>query len=157
MYIGHSQLPNESDVDRHLTLPQFVNNSSDFLTNDTQLIFAPGNYSLESEILVENVHSFSMFVESIFSSKAVIICDHNARFEFRNIDIVTVSGLDFVGCFENLVVSVGHFQIENSNFVVRHGTIFTIGESTATLDRIAFIARWCILCEYIRVLSHCIF
>ena len=119
MYIGHSQLPNESDVDRHLTLPQFVNNSSDFLTNDTQLIFAPGNYSLESEILVENVHSFSMFVESIFSSKAVIICDHNARFKFRNIDIVTVSGFDFVGCFENFVVSVGHFQIENSNFVVR--------------------------------------
>ena len=73
------QSPN--DTDHHLTLPQFVNNSSDFLTSDTQLIFAPGNYCLDSEILAENVHSFSMFVEPIFSSKAVMTCDHNARFE----------------------------------------------------------------------------
>ena len=81
-YIGHL---NESDANHHLTLTQFIYNSSNFLTNDTQLIFAPGNYSLDSEILVENVHSFSMSVEPIFLSKAVIICDHNARFEFRNI------------------------------------------------------------------------
>ena len=140
-YIGPSQLSNEAD--HHLTLPQFVYNSSNFLTNDTQLIFAPGNYSLDSEILVENVHSFSMSVEPIFSSKAVIICDHNARFEFRNINIVTVSGLDFVGCFENLVVFVGHYKFENSHFygqTVVNGTVLTIDESTATLDRLAFIS-----------------
>ena len=141
-YIGHSQLPNESDVAHHLTLPQLVFNSSNFLTNDTQLIFAPGNYSLESEILVENVHSFSMSVMPIFSSKVVIICDHNARFEFRNISIVTVSGLDFVGCFENYVLSIGHFQIEKSKFhrkAVANGTVLTIDESISTLDRVVFI------------------
>ena len=140
-HIGHSQSPN--DADHCLTLAQFVYNSIDFLTNDTQLIFAPGNYSLDSEILVENVHSFSMFVEPIFSSKAVIICDHNARFEFRNINIVTVSGLDFVGCFENLVVSVGHLKLKNSHFhgqAVVNGTVLIIDESTATLDRVAFIS-----------------
>ena len=83
-----------------------------------------------------------MFVEPIFSSKAVIICDHNARFEFRNINIVTVSGFDFVGCFKNLVVSVGHYKFENSHFcgqTVVNGTVLTIEESTATLDRVAFI------------------
>ena len=65
-HIGHSQLPNVAD--HRLTLAQFVYNSSNFLTNDTQLIFAPGNYSLESEILVESVHSFSMSAEPTFSS-----------------------------------------------------------------------------------------
>ena len=47
--------------DSDLTLSQFVDNSIDYLTNDTTLIFSPGNYSLESELVIENVHSFSMF------------------------------------------------------------------------------------------------
>ena len=42
------------------------------------------------------------------SSKAVITCSHDARFEFRNVSTVTVSGLEFVGCFENRIVAVDH-------------------------------------------------
>ena len=45
----------------HLTLSQFINNLSDYLTDNATLIFLPGKYSLESELVVENVHSFSMF------------------------------------------------------------------------------------------------
>ena len=106
----------ENDID--LTLSQFVNKSSIYLTNDTALnqIFSPGNYSLESELIIENVQLFSMYGWSISLSKAVITCGDNARFEFRNVGIVTVSGLEFVGCFENYVLSVGQFQLENSAF-----------------------------------------
>ena len=132
-------------VDDCLTLSQFVNNSTDYLTNDTGLIFSPGNYSLESELIVENVHSFSMFAWPSFSSKVVIICSHNARFEFRNVSNVTVSGLEFVGCLENCVVSVGHFQLKDSSFfgngqAIVNGTVLTIEESIANLDRVAFIS-----------------
>ena len=95
-----------------LTLSQFAEN----LTNETTLIFSPGNYSLESELVVEDVHSFSMFVWPGSSSKAVITCGHNARFEFRNVSTVTVSGLEFVGCFDNHVISVSLFQLEKSGF-----------------------------------------
>ena len=84
--------------DSDLTLSQFVDNSSDYLTNDTTLIFSPGNYSLESELVVENIHSFSIFAWPSSSSRAVITYGHNARFEFRNVSTVTVSGLEFVGC-----------------------------------------------------------
>ena len=134
-------------VDNCLTLSQFVNNSIDYLTNDTiaRLIFSPGNYSLESELIIENVHSFSMFAWPSFSSKAVIICDHNASFVFGNISIVTVSGLEFVGCLENHVVSIGQFQLENSSFfgngqAIVSGTVLTIEESTANLDGVVFIS-----------------
>ena len=132
-------------VDDCLTLSQFVNNSTDYLTNDTGLIFSPGNYSLESELIVENVHSFSMFAWPSFSSKVVIICSHNARFEFRDVSIVSVSGLEFVGCLENCVVSVGHFQLKDSSFfgngqAIVNGTVLTIEESIANLDRVAFIS-----------------
>ena len=137
-------------VDNELTLSQFVNNSSHYLTNDTTLIFSPGNYSLKSEFIVENVHSFSMSAWSASSSsKAVsmITCGHNARFEFRNISTVAVSGFEFIGCFENYVVSVGQFQLENSAFFgysqalpIVHDAVLNIDKSTVNLDRIMFIS-----------------
>ena len=134
-------------VDNCLTLSQFVNNSINYLTNDTiaRLIFSPGNYSLESELIIKNVHSFSMFAWPSFSSKAVIICDHDAKFVFGNISIVTVSGLEFVGCLENHVVSIGQFQLENSSFfgngqAIVSGTVLTIEKSTANLYGVVFIS-----------------
>ena len=99
----------------------------------------------DSKLVVKNVHSFSMFVWPGSSSKAVITRGHNARFEFRNISTVNVSGIEFVGCFENCVVSVGQFQIENSGFfgngqAIANGTVLSIEESVASLDRVAFIS-----------------
>ena len=134
-------------MDNDLTLSQFINNSSesDYLKSNTRLIISPGNYSLESELVIENVHSFSMCVWPGSSSKAVITCDHNARFEFRNVSTVTVSGLEFVGCFENHVISVGRFQLENSGLfgndqALANGTVLIIEESVASLDRVALIS-----------------
>jgi hypothetical protein len=77
------------------------------------------------------------------SSKVVITCGHNARFEFRNVSTVTVSGLEFVGCFENHVISVGRFKLENSGFIgngqpIVNSTVLSIEESTANLDRVVF-------------------
>ena len=139
------QCSDAETVDNSLTLSQFVNNSIDYLTNDTTLIFSLGNYSLESELIVENVHSFSMFEWPSFSPKAIIVCGRNGRFEFRNVSIVIVSGLEFVGCLQNHVISVGQFQLENSRFsdsgqAIVSGTVLTIVESAANLDRVAFIA-----------------
>ena len=121
-----------------LTLSQFVNSSTSYLTNKTRLVFSPGNYSLKSELklVVENVYSFSM---SVWPMRAAIICGENSRFEFRNISTVSVSGLEFVGCFENHVVSIGLFQLQNSQYfgndqVLVNGTVLTIEESTASLD-----------------------
>ena len=122
-----------------------MENYSDYLTNNIiTLIWSPGNYNLESE-LVENVHSFSMFVWSGCSSKTVITCGHNARFEFRNVSTVTVSGLEFVGCFENYMISVGQFQLENSGFfgtgqVIGNRTVLSIEESVANLNRFTFVS-----------------
>ena len=138
----------------NLTLSQFVNNSSSYLrvTSDTTLIFLPGNHSLESKLLVENVHSFSMYAWHGSSSKAMITCRHSARFEFRNISTVTVSGLEFVGCSENRVISVDQFQLENSGFIgngIISGTVLSIEESTAKLDRVLFLSQNSRICAAI--------
>ena len=134
-------------IDNDLTLSQFLDDSSFYLTNNStlSLIFSSGNYSLESELIVKNVHSFSMFAWPASSSKAVIICGQNARIEFRNVSIVTVSELEFIGCFENHVLSVGQFQLENSTFFgngqsISNCTVLTIEESVANTDRVAFLS-----------------
>ena len=132
-------------TENFLTLSQFINNSSEYLTKDTRLTLWPGNYSLESELIVENVHSFSIFGWPASSSKVVIMCGRKARFEFRNVSTVTVSGLEFIGCLDNHVVSVGHFQLENSGFfgsgeAIVNGTVLSIEESVASLDRVAFVS-----------------
>ncbi len=134
---------NAECVDSNLTLSQFVDNSIDYLNNDTRLIFSPGIHTLESELTVENVLSFSIFVDPISSSKAIIVCGTNARFAFNNVSTVTLSELDFVECFRNDVVSVSQFRLENSAFfangqAIVNGTVLTIEESVAYLDRVVF-------------------
>ena len=141
-YIIPSQSPSNqciTESDRCLTLSQFVHNSSNYLTNDTIMIFVPENHILEAELVIEHIQSFSMLVQPTWLkfTKAVIVCNHNARFEFRNASIVTLSGLDFDGCFENGVISVGHFQLKNSKFSgqkIVNGSVLIIDHSAATLD-----------------------
>ena len=79
-----------------------------------------------------------MYGWSTSLSKAVITCGDNARFEFRNVGIVTVSGLEFVGCFENYVLSVGQFQLENSAFC---GNGWAIVNSTTALHEYNIIGE----------------
>ena len=145
-YIEPWQLPNNTESYNHLSLSQFVNKSSAYLTNDTRLVFAAGSYSLDSGLIIENVHAFSMSSETISSSKAVhIVCAHNSRFEFRNVRSVTVSGFDFVGCFENHIEFVGLLQLENSNFTRASlekvdSTQLIITKTSACIDRVAFMS-----------------
>ena len=139
------QYRNPACVDNNLTFSYSVNNLSDYLINsETRLIFSPGNYSLESELVIESVYSFSMLAWpwTAPSSKVVIICNSSARFEFRNISTVTITGLEFVGCFQNLVASVGRFQLKDSGFfgqTIFNGTVLIIEDSVASLDR-AFVS-----------------
>ena len=51
--------------------------------------------------------------------------------------------MEFVGCFNNYVVSVYQFQLENSVFlgngqVMVNGTVLSIEDSTANLERVVF-------------------
>ena len=139
------QLPNNADSDNHLTLSQFINNSSAYLTNDTRLVFASGNYSLESNLSVENVDTFSMSSETMSTSRAVrIVCNHNARFEFRRVKSITVSGFDFVECYENHIEFVCLLQLENSKFKSTglknaSSTQLIITGTNANIVRVTFI------------------
>ena len=59
------QCSNAESIDNYLTLHQFVKNSTAYLANHTILIFLPGNHSFESDLIVENIKSFSISVWQI--------------------------------------------------------------------------------------------
>jgi hypothetical protein len=106
------------------------------------MIFAPGNYNLESHLIIENSLSFSMYAESSYSETR-ITCSPDTRFEFRNIDSVAIKGIHFIECSGNQVVSTDQIHLMNCTFssdaeVVGATLIFV--ESTAYLDGISFLS-----------------
>ena len=81
------------------------------------------------------------------SSKAVITCSHDARFKFINVSTVTVSGFEFVGCYENSVVCVERFELRDSTFlgngineVRANSTVLFIQKSSANLEGVSFVS-----------------
>ena len=141
-------LPKQSDacnVDCHdcLTLSQFVSNSSNYLTNNTTLIFAPGCHTMESELTVHNIHSFSMLAETTPLTETEVICYGHAKFKFSNVSVVTMSNFKFSECTESKVQFVHHFFLKKSTFYGRVnvsdcGTILTMVEAASYLDRVSF-------------------
>ena len=133
------------NVDCHecLTLSQFVSNSSNYLTNNTMLIFAPGSHTMELELIVDNIHSFSMLAETTPLMETKIICYDHAKFTFSNISVVTVSGFKFSECKGNQVLSVCEFRLEISAFYgsINHlecSAILAMVETISYLERVYF-------------------
>ena len=133
------------NIDCHecLTLSQFASNSSNYLTNDTMLIFAPGSHTMELELIVDNIHSFSMLAETTPLMETKIICYDHAKFTFSNISVVTVSGFKFSECKGNQVLSVCEFRLEISAFYgsINHlecSAILAMVETSSYLERVYF-------------------
>ena len=139
-------VPSESypcRADHCLTLSQFVSIFTNCSNCDNAtVIFASGEHNLESGLIVEDIHSFSMFAEH-FSSAPQIICHHDAALELRNISTVTIDGVVFIECTGHQVVSVVRFHLTNTIFYNDpeiDGTTLSIVESSTHLDRVAFLS-----------------
>ena len=125
-----------------LTLHQFVSNYSIYSASDIRLILAPGNHTLEFEVIVENVDYFSIRSDSS-SPTAVIVCNDCGRFEIRNATVAIVRNVDFIGCEGNKIVSVHQFSMEQSSFSCLGNadcTTFILNETTAFFQGIAFVS-----------------
>jgi hypothetical protein len=141
-----SKLNDTCMVDRCdcLTLSQFASNSSNYLTNTTTLIFTAGSHAIESELVIENIHSFSMLAETNPLTQTEIVCYDHAKLTFSNVSDVTVSDFKFSGCAGNQILSVGEFHLKKSTFfdgvnVSDCGTIWTMAKTVSYLERVSFI------------------
>ena len=111
-------------------------------SDNITLHFASGNHNLESDLIVQDINSFVIFAEP-FSSSTRIICDRDTKFEFRNVSSIAITGINFIGCSGNQLKSVGQFYITNCTFYNHpevDGTTLNIAESTAYLEKVAFLS-----------------
>ena len=127
-----------------LTFAQFASNSSNYLTDTTTLIFTPGSHTIEVELTIKNIHSFSMLAEIDPFTQTEIVCYDHAKFTFSNVSTVNVSGFRFSGCTGNQILSVGQFHLKKSTFyggvnVSGCGTIWTVAKTVSHLESVSFM------------------
>ena len=128
------------------TLSQFLFRIRYLNATDTTLIFEAGNHSLESELLIAGITSFSMITNatSFSDHNVVIVCNGPGKFTFINAYKVHVNGLNFVGCIGNRIQLVDQFIVEDSNFIGKKrtqsthsshsdGSIVTISQYTSAI------------------------
>ena len=127
---------NEAEL-QCLTLSQLANSSSDYLGANTELHFLQGKHHLDSTLLIENLHIFSMSPIS-HDSYVTIVCNHSSvGFEFNNVSIIRISGLSFSGCTGNKFIHVGQLilrdtQITGDMDMIINGTALELIETSAT-------------------------
>ena len=149
-----------------LTLAQFASNSSKYLTNTTTLIFTPGRHTIEVELAIKNIHSFSMLTKTNPSTPTEIVCYGHAKFTFSNISTVNVSGFRFSGCTGNQILSVGQFHLKKSTFyghdgvnVSGCGTIWTVAKTVSYLESVSFMIHYYsteqLAQNYVRFMDTC--
>ena len=126
-------------VERCLTISMFAALSSQFINNNTTLIFQQGNHILKTNMTINNVDIFSLQLNSsLLHSKimAVIQCNKSMRIHLSRIDHVDISNLHFKGCGGNHIESVHSLVVTDSRFqgVKDHGgSALILNGTTATI------------------------
>ena len=102
-----------------LTLSQFAanysntsNHSDNLNSNTTTLKFQPGNHTLQVKLKLSNVSSLFM----LSNSSATVTCKLSTHIYLWYISHVRIENLQFIGCGNNSVKSVGHFVLKDTTF-----------------------------------------
>ena len=121
-----------------LTLAELATNSSYFDDTSTKLVFLKGNHTLDSNFAIADVS------ELVFmGGSSRIICYQNVNFSFANMHSLQVEGLVFIGCGDNMMMSVKRLVIDNSSFIGLKGigTALTIIKTNAIIVSSYFSAN----------------
>ena len=103
-----------------------------------QLLFLPGDHSLNSDIDISNIEGFSMI--SSFSFQVNITCQRNKHFIFHKIGQIAIKGLTFLGCGNNKIVSSHQLKIKNTHFFGSNasGTALELIDTNAKIINCSF-------------------
>ena len=126
-----------------LTLSQLAANHSrlNLLQSNVTLIILPGNHSLDAILSVTNTSKLFMLSNSF--PVPIIMCQQNASFKFNNIGHVLIHGVIFVGCGNNIILSVDQFNLQDSSFLGEKNstTALEIIKSNAIVVNTSFVSN----------------
>ena len=85
-------MTNSSDDNNSNTMEHYLDNPKKYFTSDSQLIFFPGEYQLDVDLIFENIKNFTMTAinpcKIHCSSNTSILVMNVTEFELQNIDLV---------------------------------------------------------------------
>ena len=104
------------------TLSQLAADSNKTIRSSTSitLLFLLGSHSLDCKLVLTNVNNISM--TNVGGSVQVNCTNQSGRFEIGQADIVSISGLHFMGCGGNLVTQVNQFTLKDTIFQGMRGS-----------------------------------
>lgn len=97
------------------TFSHYATSHHSYFSSSVVFILLNGHHTLDSQLLIENVASLTVFTKASSPSNTTISCSELAMFSFRNIKFVYMKGLHINGCVFNSIVFVDYFIIENCN------------------------------------------
>ena len=112
-----------------LTLSQFSQNSSSWLTSNTlTLMFLFGNHTLGTDLSISDISNFSMLTNITSEDTHTINCHRHMSFNFEIMTELLIKGLTFIRCGGNTFSSIRNFTIVNSTFLGQNNssTVFDI-------------------------------
>lgn len=121
-----------------LSLSQFAANPVD---TSTHLVLLEGNHSLELNLNISNMDSFSILSNS---SSTSINCRGNSHITLLSIQNVSISNVTFIGCTVNITNSVTSLIIKNSMFDgqdIRGTALVLINVVYVEIDRSRFVSN----------------
>ena len=128
-----------------LTLSQFAQNSSRWLSLNTTLIFLAGNHTLDTVLFISNISNFSMLTTSTSEGTryVFIVCKDHAQLIFDLTDDLWINGLKFIRCGSNRFTSVKNFMIDNCTFQGQNGsgTALDIADTNLTIVNSSFVSN----------------
>ena len=126
-----------------LTLSQFAQDSTSWLSVNTSLIFLTGNHTLNAELSISSISHLSIRTDSTYEGTHIVICQHQANFNFEHAIELRIEGLNIIGCGSNRFLSIKNFTIENCTFQGQNnsGTALDITETNLTLVNSSFVSN----------------
>ena len=122
-----------------LTLSQFSDNSSQYLSSNTTLVFLSGRHHLPTTLMVSNQYCLSMVSEN---STAQIECVGSAHVVFDFFHCVHITNLQFIGCGGNQVKNVKELIVQDTMFQgrMKSGSAIQLTETTAKMVNTTFLS-----------------
>ena len=121
----HYITTNNTDDSNSNTLKHYLDNPKKYFTSYSQLIFFPGEYQLDVDLVFENIKIFTM--TAIESCK--IYCSSNVSFLVINVTKFEVQNISLINCGKNHTSFLDFKEGNDTNSMISNKTSFNYNSS----------------------------
>ena len=108
--------PNATCLHCH-NLQYYLQNSSEYFTSNTQLLFLPGLHHLNTDLVIQNVHNVSIIGKN---TSSIIQCDLSVGVIMKNITNLAIENMVIRNCLTHSLAIPGAVNLMECNYAKLH-------------------------------------